>query len=393
MSHPLISRSSDLRKLVEEGYELEITSLNYLLVHNVPYVDSNRRLKRGILASTLSLAGDHTAPPETHVALFVGEQPCYQDGSIIASIQHGAINQGIGSDLVANLSFSNKPAAGYADYFAKMKRYVEVISAPARSIDPSATAQTFKAIPTSADESVFAYMETASGRVGISEITAKLSICSVGIVGLGGTGSYVLDLVAKTPVKEIRLFDGDDFLHHNAFRSPGAPSLEQLREKQKKVEYFKGIYSRMHKKIASYACHIDEHNVDLLRGLDFIFICVDTGWVKKLIIDRLIEWGIPFVDVGMGVHIVEQEKSLIGIVRVTSATGDVNKHVAQRISFDDGVEDDYRRNIQIADLNALNASLAVLKWKKHFKFYQDLVQERHSTFTVNVNMLLNQDQG
>ena len=47
-------------------------------------------------------------------------------------------------------------------------------------------------------------------------------------MGLGGTGSYVLDLVAKTPVWEIHLFDGDAFLQHNAFRSPGAPSLDEL---------------------------------------------------------------------------------------------------------------------------------------------------------------------
>src|SRR4051812_28401022 len=119
MSHPLINRSPDLRRLIEEGYELEITTLNFLLVHNVPYVDSARQIRRGILASSLSLAGDKTAPPDTHVALFVGEHPCYQDGSIIAGIQHAATNQAIGSDLVASFSFSNKPPSGYTDYFAK----------------------------------------------------------------------------------------------------------------------------------------------------------------------------------------------------------------------------------------------------------------------------------
>ena len=62
---------------------------------------------------------------------------------------------------------------------------------------------------------------------------------------MGGTGSYVLDLVAKTPVPEIHLFDGDRLLNHNAFRSPGAPTLAQLGEKQLKVTYFADIYSRM----------------------------------------------------------------------------------------------------------------------------------------------------
>jgi hypothetical protein len=40
----------------------------------------------------------------------------------------------------------------------------------------------------------------------------KLELGKIAIIGLGGTGSYVLDLAAKTPVKEIHLFDGDKFL-------------------------------------------------------------------------------------------------------------------------------------------------------------------------------------
>ena len=53
-------------------------------------------------------------------------------------------------------------------------------------------------------------------------VTRKLSLKNVAIVGLGGTGSYVLDLVAKTPVRQIHLDDGDMFLQHNAFGSPSA---------------------------------------------------------------------------------------------------------------------------------------------------------------------------
>ena len=43
-------------------------------------------------------------------------------------------------------------------------------------------------------------MDTASARAGLIGLNRKLVGESVGIVGLGGTGSYVLDLVAKTPV-------------------------------------------------------------------------------------------------------------------------------------------------------------------------------------------------
>ena len=58
----------------------------------------------------------------------------------------------------------------------------------------------------------------------------------------------------------------------------------------------------------------------------------------------------------------------------------------------DEAENEYNTNIQIADLNALNATLAVIKWKKLFGFYQDFEQEHHSTYSINVNMLLSEDR-
>jgi hypothetical protein len=68
-------------------------------------------------------------------------------------------------------------------------------------------------------------------------------------------------------------------------------------------------------------------------------------------------------------------------------------HVPMRISFPTlAGEDDYSSNIQIADLNALNATLAVIRWKKHFGFYRDLDREHHSTYTIDGNMLTNEDR-
>ena len=46
----------------------------------------------------------------------------------------------------------------------------------------------------------------------------------------------------------------------------------------------------------------------------------------------------------------------------------------------------------MADLNALNACLAVVKWKKLRGFYRDLEQEHHCTYTTDGGMLLNGDQ-
>jgi hypothetical protein len=63
-----------------------------------------------------------------------------------------------------------------------------------------------------------------------------------------------------------------------------------------------------------------------------------------------------------------------------------------RVSFTgDDVVDDYSRNIQIAELNAMSAALAVIKWKKMYGFYQDLEHEHHSTYSINVNMMTSED--
>src|SRR4029077_11734864 len=123
------------------------------------------------------------------------------------------------------------------------------------------------------EETVFKYIDTSSTRAEIGAVTAKLAtVKKVAIVGVGRTGSYVLDLVAKTPVREIHLFDGDEFLQHNAFRSPGAASLEELVAKPKKVEYSHQHYSRMHRGLVPHAYGLDATNAAELQGMAFVFL-------------------------------------------------------------------------------------------------------------------------
>jgi hypothetical protein len=268
---------------------------------------------------------------------------------------------------------------------------VAIISSQARVTESEATAQTFRVIEAGKEEDmVFNYFDTASSRAEIDLIAKKLAIPRIAILGLGGTGSYVLDLVAKTLVKEIHLFDGDYFLQHNAFRSPGAPSIEELRAKPRKAAYLKSIYSRMHRGIVVHEEYVCPQNVDLLRDMQFVFLCLDRGSAKKLIVEKLEAFDIPFVDVGMGVY--ASENALGGILRVTTSTPQQRHHFQSRVPFSDGDgANEYALNIQIADLNALNAALAVIKWKKRFGFYLDLDGEHHCTYTIDGNALANDD--
>ena len=382
-----ISRSPDLQRLADEGYEIEVRG-GYLLLKQVPYVTDECAVERATLVSELDLAGDVTARPRNHVVMFTGRAPCDSDGKHLSNIINSAGRWDLGGGLVARHKFSSKPPGGYADYYEKMSTYAEILSGYAQAIDPAATARTFLVVPEGNTNSVFEYVDTASSRAGIAAVTEKLGLGAVAIVGLGGTGSYVLDLVAKTPVGDIHLFDGDTFGQHNAFRAPGAPSVDVLRARPRKSDYLRTIYSNMHRNIVSHG-YLDQDTADILSSMDFAFVAVDDADARGLAVETLLAADVPFVDVGMGVN--EVDGALLGQLRVTSATPDDRDHVHSTIPLAPPPgDDDYTRNIQIADLNALNAALAVLKWKKLMGFYLDLKQEHSSWYQIDGNHLVNE---
>jgi len=390
MSQPLISRNPDLKRLRDDGYDIEIRG-GHLLVKRIPHVTASKVVRLGTLVSELSLSGDRTTTPSTHVCLFAGEYPCDQTGSPIERIRHQSETRTVEKDLAVHHSFSSKPTGGYRDHHEKMTTYAAILSSPARLIDPAATPTPFPTVQADPEESVFEYIDTASSRAGIGALSAKLESERVAIVGVGGTGSYILDLVAKTPVKEIHLFDGDRFSQHNAFRAPGAASLEELRGEPQKVHYLKQHYSRMHRGIVAHDLYLTASGMDQLNGVTFVFLCLDTGEHKRGIVAHLEERGVPFIDVGMGLQLVEE--TLFGVLRVTTSTTDKRDHVhgLNRIPFAAAGSNEYSRNIQIADLNALNAALAVVRWKKLRGFYGDLEHEHFCTYTIDGNVLINED--
>lgn len=392
MSRALFSRNADLAKLREEGYFVQIVG-GFLVMREVPYVDADRKVRKGTLISSLALAGDQTRPPDTHVVHFDGEYPCFADGARIAAIANQTTHFDLGHGLTAEHAFSSKPDGGYRDYHHKMTTYASIIAGPAAVLDATATPRPYRALDEEDADSVFNYVETASDRVGIGALTAKLAGYRIAIIGLGGSGSYILDMVAKTPVAEIRIFDADEFLQHNAFRAPGAPSLDELREAPLKVDHFKGIYERMHRGITAVPVAIAPGNLDLLDGIDFAFLSLDAGEAKAALVERLHARGVGFIDIGMGLEL--GDRGLSGILRVTTSTAETRETVAshKRIPLaGGGAGDIYASNIQVADLNALNAVFAVIKWKKLCGFYCDLENEHHSTYTLDGNMLLNEDQ-
>jgi hypothetical protein len=276
----------------------------------------------------------------------------------------------------------------YPDYYKKLTTYIALIWSPAVQIDPTCTPKLDRLAPAvvEAQASVFNYPDMATTRAGIGGATSRLLVDGVGIIGLGGTGSYVLDLVAKTPVKEIHLFDGDDFELHNAFRAPGAPAVADLTS-PKKVDWFGAAYDRMRHGIVRHPYHVAGERIAALSGLSFVFIAIDDPKSKKEIVDFLLANSIPFIDVGMDVSF-DRDGALRGQVRVTLGTPSVNSHIEQVISFADGPENNIYRNIQVADLNMLNAAFAVVRWKRWLGFYGDDANEYHSLYNIQTGGLI-----
>lgn len=392
MSATRIARSPALQRLRNEGYHLDIrdgVQGALLLVHDVPYVNPGREVGRGTLVMPLELSADVAAAPVgNHQAWFIGEHPCNQDGSAIVEIKHSTERKDFGEGVLTNHGFSAKPRNGipYADYHAKVSTYCNIIQAPAQQLEPGVSAKTFPPYFEDGDSSVFKYADSATSRSGIGPMSAKLALRRIAIIGLGGTGSYVLDLVAKTHVREIHLFDDDVFHQHSAFRAPGAPAFEDLTNPLK-VHYYHNIYSRMRHGIFAHPERVTRDNVDQLAGFDFVFVCIDKPTAREPIFAELSRLGVPFIDAGIDVQKFREE-SLFGLCRVTLSTPEKNDHLADYVSFTDGrINDLYASDIQVADLNAMAAVMAVMRWKRLFKFYLDDVREHHNEYTVGTNAM------
>ena len=166
-----------------------------------------------------------------------------------------------------------------------------------------------------------------------------------------------------------------------------------MRTKPKKVAYLANIYSNMKRGIVPHPVFVSEANIDELRDSDFVFLTMEGNHTKRMIVEKLSEFRVPFIDVGIGVNVIGDvlQGAVQTITRTPAATGRTPER--HGIAFDSPAgEDVYELNVQIADLNALNASMAVIRWKKLFGFYGDLEDEHYSVYSIDGNQLINEDR-
>jgi hypothetical protein len=282
---------------------------------------------------------------------------------------------------VVQRSFSNKPKVEgkYADFFEKIDSYVTIISGPAME-RYGANPLTFRYVKDHSEDTVFKYHDTLTSRAGISDLSALFKDDVVAVVGLGGTGSYLLDFLVKMPLREIRLFDLDPYHVHNAFRSPGRLEAEDFGKP--KTEVYRLRYDNFRKGLLAAPRFIDASSTEDLDGVTFAFVCVDKGSSRAGVFDLLLYLGIPFIDVGMGLR--RQGAALTGTLRTTfySSSEGQKARDMQLAELSDSPGDLYRSNIQISELNALNACLAVIRFKQLRGFYLEEIPYYHVLFDV-----------
>ena len=338
-------------------------------------------LQKGRLAAPLNLlTPDTLGPPVNHQMYWSGSAPHYADGVAIPKLGNGEVSLPIG-DATYVRHLSNKPPEGFATYSLMVEHYVSLISGPAEQKFgvSSLTGATYDVPP---DTSPFKVRDTFSARAEIADLNERVADDQVAIIGLGGTGAFVLDFIVKTPVATVDAYDFDTFKVHNGFRLPGEVPMDQFGHL--KTEVLRRKYEPFRHRLTFHKKRVGAGDEAFFAGTNFAFVCIDDGEARAEICEMLTRLGIDFIDVGMGVE--KEEGSLDGLIRTTLFTQATAAKAIREVPLDRRTEDGaYRTFVQIAELNALNAAIAVMRYKQLRGFYTDEAGYRNSLVSIGSN--------
>lgn len=371
--------NADVQALIDDGYSVVIVDDRYLIVENVPYCPAAGQIAYGDIISPYSVVNGVSQLNGDHTVWFTGTVPHTAQGVSLRDTLVADATETLTAGRKALCRLSNKPDKPEAlaqllqSFHVKMRHYVNKLSRHAHDIDPTARADYRGQLQVNARPSVFYYPNTAIARSGLDAHEDKLRQRKVAVVGVGGTGSYILDALAKTPIEEIHIYDGDRIEAHNCFRMPGALKPGDAFSGAMKAEHLAKHYGQMRTGIVGHPVKVDEQNISELGDCNFVFIAIDDGPARRQIASYLAARGIPFIDVGIGVDKVPSRVQLHARARVTLVTPQTAHLVATLPTSEDTANADYD-NIQLVELNAMNAMLAVVRYKQFLGFYTDEAQ-------------------
>lgn len=380
------SVDGSIQRLLADGYA--IYRRGAYIVAAVPYLDAEGNPNTGLMVDTLNLDPDGRVrvAPINHQMYFIGKQPYDDKGRILfggAGANATPLFDGKSSSFY--WSWKQKDSAGnmqqYPNLYEKFSDYATYISGPAEATFVEYRITPFVGVAQVEATCPFPFEDMNSARANLGELDKLVESDSIAIIGAGGTGSYIFDLVSKTRVQKVKLFDYDVFDLHNAFRIPGATDREELG--QPKVSVIEERYRGWHSGTKVFEAKLNSQSKAYLDGVTFAFLAVDKIGPRRDIAKLLRSMGIPFIVVGMGIH--HGTPGLTGMVDTTLIDEKTAPSVFEEIAGEQLVDlpDEYQKNIQTVELNALNAAMAVFMYKKYRGYYASGRSVYQASFTTS----------
>lgn len=236
---------------------------------------------------------------------------------------------------------------------------------------------------------------TFEARAGIAPVQDQIRGDRIAIIGLGGTGSFLLDLIAKTPLSEIHLLDSDCVDWHTLMRAPGVPTAEEIEQVREgsllKVDYYRSKYPAFRDGIHAHPVRVDSPEMFgefvSKHPIDFAFICIDQltegDSARQDAVYRAVSAaGVPFIDSGVSIRI--EDCAVRGAVTTSAyeAGSDMWEGAVPNAMMQ-GDAPGYH-NVQLPEVNAAAALFAVMEWRRRTgqyvsetpSFYQKFLLEK-----------------
>jgi molybdopterin/thiamine biosynthesis adenylyltransferase len=132
----------------------------------------------------------------------------------------------------------------------------------------------------------------------------RLQAVRVGVVGCGGTGSAVVQMLAHLGVRDLVLVDPDVVELTNLNRLVGATRADARRSRPK-VRVAQRLVKQVHPEARVRALPLSVGNpeaIAALKGVDLLFGCTDNHGSRLILNQMAVQYLVPYLDLGAGLQ-------------------------------------------------------------------------------------------
>ena len=388
MSPTPTNHETQLVEVLRAGFNCYVED-DTLTVGPIPYRLSNGGIGHGSLICHLNRSGTDIAPPNDHTVAWIGDEvPHHRNGRPMARLIIDQSRNTWSNGSTSICVMSRRGPKPYPNYGQKMLTYTRLIAKEAVTEWRASSSGVISVN----DANYLVDHETGLNRARVGHLNALLATEKIAVIGAGGTGAHIVDLVSKSNVQQIDIFDPDYVSNHTQLRWPGIVERPVVEEKTNKAEYLATHYARRtNRNIRGYPFAIEKKTLTYLKETTMIFVAIDNGLARREILTGLADEGLNFID--CGIDLQSDNGPLTASVRIvrchTEQSPEKRLELATLAPGGANVADEdnpYAQNIQTGEMNSLNAALAVIAWKQGIGFYRDAYGYRRSRMHMMSNM-------